>query len=92
MPDSVALTEIKPATSQLSYTELLCYQRISTHINSEHREQNNFAFTFCLFVLCVLFLYFQAEYVFSNLLWVVILPLHELGVCELLNPVFRVSV
>lgn len=28
---------------------------------------------------------------FSNLLWVVFLPLHELSVCELLNPVYGVS-
>lgn len=41
---------------------------------------------FYLFVLRVLFLYFSAECVFSNLLWVVSLPLYELHVCELLNP------
>lgn len=44
-----------------------------------------------LFV-CALFLYLVAEYVFSNLLWVVFLPLHELCVCELLNPFAGVSV
>ena len=39
-----------------------------------------------VWVLFVLFLNFSAEYVFSNLWWLVLLPLCEPCVCELLNP------